>query len=578
MTPRDFASVILAVTLLTAWPAQGAPIETWVDGSHSMWGFFNRSAVKYDQSMAWFLRRLDEAARKAEPDLGPARAFVSTRSEEFVIGPLEELAHDPHAARRRFGAYTKLDRAVLEAKKQGVSILFLVTDNIQSDPDTPPTALWDMFRRLDVRAVAFIPAKLPFAGPIYLEGVKERWPTLQAIQPAFDKANPNTRVALSVAQPKRGYDYLGEYEGLKGIVTYAVALDPKAVERYNRLLEALLRADLPALRVFPIDDRVIALTGGSRRSSSGGVSAELRPMAPGAATPGALVITNPRIPLFQDRDNHIVFPFSLTSNLPHIRIGDDPRTRNSVKLVSSEVKVLDRRTRTPVASSANVTVVPASLQAPLVRGQEHGGSHEGVLKIGRLPEPGFREGLLNVSRDVDVRFAVELAVPPEAAALAPEVRKFFSMDPLQQDTIFSPYADPVRVLHDKTLTIPLRVSVPLSFQLTPWQWFKRVLFILLPVLALVAIGIALWRWLRRTIVLTVNDLPRKFRLTPGAQEPISYRETPIATVRRARDGYFIAATDGASFTTGVEATALEVGGLVTLVRPGGARVVIGRVK
>src|SRR6185369_11653022 len=113
------------------------------------------------------------------------------------------------------------------------------------------------------------------------------------------------------------------------------------------------------------------------------------------------------------------------------------------------------------------------LQAPLVRGVDHSGIHRGTLTIGPLPEPGFLEGLFNINRDVEARFAVNLSVPPESVALTADFRKYFTTDPFQQNAIFSPYPDPVRVLHDRPVIIPLRVAVPLSFQLTAWQWFRR---------------------------------------------------------------------------------------------------------
>src|SRR6185369_12627900 len=121
-------------------------------------------------------------------------------------------------------------------------------------------------------------------------------------------------------------------------------------------------AEIPSLWVFPLDG-LIALTGASGAASPRTVPAALRPEGRGGAGDRALVITNPRAPLFQDRPNQIEFLFSLKSALHHIHIGHEPRTRDKVALVSSEIQVVDRRSRTPVTAPARVTVTPPLLQA-----------------------------------------------------------------------------------------------------------------------------------------------------------------------------------------------------------------------
>ncbi len=518
---RALLVAAFAGSLLTSGPAGAATVETWVDASWSMWGFFNARSIQP------FVQQVDEAVRRATTNVVAPKVFITSKDLRFTVEPLSRIGQ------LRFGAYTQLDRAVEEARGRSVSILLLLTDNIQDDPNARPSALWEMFRRYNVAALFLMPGRFDFDGPIYPIG---NWSTTDELQVALDRANGKRVAVVRMATPGKDSKFDIHYKGPHGLIAYGVLLDEREYPAFRRLVDTLLGKGLPALWVYPLDQRVV--TFDEVLPAAGGfakhvVPAVLRLEPSRNASNGArLALVDPRMRLYQHRQNSIHFDFGLRSELRHVRVGDDTGTREQVRLVSSTVALIDQASDKPVRGDAAFRVTPARLQAPLARDATHAARYRGEIDIRPLPQRGFFEALTSLRRTIRAEFSVDLSVPPTAFSLDAKVAEFFTADPLRQDRIYSPYADPVQVLHDRNVVIPLKIVAEAPFHLTGaeilWRFAVAAAFVAL--LVMVAVGVR--RWLNRHVEIAVGGFPTEFWLHPGGEKPLVYGGSTIGTIRR----------------------------------------------
>ena len=144
-----------------------ATIEFLIDGSGSMKGFFDAGSIQV------LIDSLSNTASKAGISY-TNKVFVSKRSEngEFKNTKLnyERFLLQYQHNQKPFGSHTLLDIA-FEQRDPLADILFLITDNVQSDKETEGNTdkFYRQFNASCVKRIYILPQLLDFRGRVYYD-------------------------------------------------------------------------------------------------------------------------------------------------------------------------------------------------------------------------------------------------------------------------------------------------------------------------------------------------------------------------------------------------------------------------
>lgn len=464
-------ALLLLISLLAgeyAFESEAATVEILVDGSDSMRGFFETGSL---QSLVENLARnaskggviLEQSVFVSSP-VG-AGYKIQTRKRDY-----RTFVRDFERGQAGFGELTLLDVA-FEGRNQKTDILFLVTDNIQSEPESQENTekFYQKFTRSTCQRIYILPRILSFDGKVFY--ARNRFESLTAFRTALIRANGVDAFDFS-SFVEGSTEYYARYRGKRGLIVYAIQLsDAKEDENaYRQILLAIGKDKV--LLIKPIDDQQIEISGVEQLGTASlGNQPNMRLEV--STSPPSLVpfdMVNP--PLFRlNQRNLIRFYFRLSSKLKHVNIGKPKKNGKidvSLSIPNPMVSFHDSDKQLIESGSYHGRVEPPYLVEPLFAMDGERGVRSDHLYVAEIQfgpysirwnlENSFAlVGKRNIS--AKMRFDIQMAIPPDQLSLSELFRqRYFTDDPTRIDRIYTP-TDLIEFVSKEPIQIYLPVRI-----------------------------------------------------------------------------------------------------------------------
>jgi len=481
-----FIQIVICFFLTSS--AMAATIELLIDGSGSMKGFFDAGSIQV------LIDRLSNTASRA----GIAytnTVVVSKRSKSGVFNNTKlnykQFLLQLQRNQKPFGSHTLLDIA-FEQRDPLADILFIITDNVQSDKETQGNTdkFYRQFNAPCVKRIYILPELLDFRGRVYFDKV------------LFANFDTFKRQLIDANGAEKFYgtkflsgttSYIAYYRGKRGLIVYAIQLSDESVEAYRKILSSLCNPDgendqagvlTPVLRIKPIDQSQVRLCGVDDNTVDvrKAIIEQQSRLSPNRKVrvyfPNMKLHLNPkgnRLAPFDDKnppsfrlnsENLVRFYFSLSSVLNHVSIGKpDENGKTNVKLSISNptLRVLKEADKDILEfAPSRGQIIPPHLAGSLKSG-DSGAKHYYVAeaKLGpcRIKWSLRKFFTLIIPRKIPVQmnFDIRMVIPPDQLFLAEDFQEKYFTDNLNRiDRIYSP-RDLIEYLSKEPIYIDMNV-------------------------------------------------------------------------------------------------------------------------
>lgn len=456
---------ILFIGFISCTQVAEAQVNILVDGSGSMEGFFRTNSLQ-----SW-VERLSQVSQDQRLPV-ETKVFISKELNQPEWKPYDAFLNDNE--REKWGNYTLLDWAFRKGR-QFAPIVFLVTDNVQSSKDSDTKHLYVELNspnvKKNVRILYFVPNLVSFDGKIYLE---RRHPligshSLSDIHKKLKQVNSKAQIMEVV---ERRDKIVAGYQGLRGLVTYAILLDESLKGPFLTLLRSLRHSgEEELLLVQPITSKEINLVGeedfrkvvrASRRPNLPRPNMVLKPAQRNGQLYNILLPARPQDPphFRLDRRNGLLFYFSLRSRLRHVNINrSSTKQAPTLKIPKTSLKISAKnQADQPILNNSRGV---GQVYPPRLVGELMANSRNQYFYLGQIAFGPFKVGFWPQVRLTPIhlvlRFAVQMTVPPEAFSLTESYdRQYFTRSPYQINRVYSP-VDLIQYL--STQPVPIKMDV-----------------------------------------------------------------------------------------------------------------------